>query len=251
LKLDINVHLEYIVHYLVNIISKVNIMQRHARMKNIFADKATQALRKMIQNPNRKWVVRDFTGPQGISLGMAQEVLKAMETKGYLERVKKGPESYAILTNQEKLISDWLKVYQFDLNTIDTYYSPDKNILKKIKKSLKEEQYALTLHTGANLITSFVKTDEVFIYLKLKDWDKELLEIRQKLDLKELVRGGNVHIIWPFYKTSVFFKTQKIKGYIVVSNLQLYLDLYNFQPRGKEHAEYLKKLLEEKGTPLD
>jgi hypothetical protein len=33
--------------------------------------------------------------------------------------------------------------------------------------------------------------------------------------------------------------------------LQLYLDLYNFQPRGREHAEYLKKLLEERGKSLD
>jgi predicted NodU family carbamoyl transferase len=43
---------------------------------------------------------------------------------------------------------------------------------------------------------------------------------------------------------------QTIKGYKVVSNLQLYLDLYNFKPRGREHAEYLKKAFEEKGKSL-
>ena len=226
-------------------------MGKNDRMKNIFADKASLVLRKMLQNPERKWVVRDFTGYEGISLGMSQEVLKAMEKKGYIERVKKGPNSYTILTNQEKLISDWLKEYSFDQNVMDTYYSANKNILNKFRKVLKENQYALTLHTGANLITSFVRTEEVFIYLNLQDWKKDILDIRQKLDLKELVRGGNIHLIHPFYKNSVFFNTQKIKGYTVVSNLQLYLDLYHFQPRGREQAEYLNNLLEEKGRKLE
>lgn len=226
-------------------------MRKNYRMKNIFADKASLVLRKMLKDPRRKWVVRDFTGPGGISLGMSQEVLKTMEKKGYIERVKKGPNSYATLTNKEKLISDWLEEYGFDQNVIDTYYSANKNILNKFKKALKENQYALTLHTGANLITSFVRTEEIFIYMNLKDWKKDILDIRQKLDLKELVRGGNIHLIHPFYKNSVFFNTQKIKGYTVVSNLQLYLDLYNFQPRGREQAEHLRNLLEEKGRNLE
>ena len=226
-------------------------MRKNYRMKNIFADKASLVLRKMLKDPERRWVVRDFTGPGGISLGMSQEVLKAMEKKGYIERVKKGPDSYAILTNKEKLISDWVEEYNFDLNVIDTYYSANKNILNKFRKVLKENQYALTLHTGANLITSFVRTEEIFIYMNSKDWKKDILDIRQKLDLKELVRGGNIHLIHPFYKNSVFFNTQKIKGYTVVSNLQLYLDLYNFQPRGREQAEHLKNLLEEKGRNLE
>ena len=226
-------------------------MRKNYKMKNIFADKASLVLRKILQNPERRWVVRDFTGPGGVSLGMSQEVLEAMEKKGYIERIKKGRDSYTILTNKEQLISDWLKEYHFNLNTIDTYYSSDKNILNKFKKVLKENQYALTLHTGANLMTSFVKTEEIFIYMNLNDWKKDILDIRQKLDLKELVRGGNIHLIHSFYKNSVFFNAQKIKGYTVVSNLQLYLDLYNFQPRGREQAEYLKNLLEEKGRNLE
>ncbi len=226
-------------------------MRKNYRMKNIFADKASRVLRKMLKDPGRRWVVRDFTGLGGVSLGMSQEVLKTMEKKGYIERVKKGPNSYAILTNREKLISDWLEEYSFDQNVIDTYYSPNKNILNKFRKILKGNQYALTLHVGANFITSFVKTEDIFIYINSKDWEKDILDIRQKLDLKELVRGGNIHLIHPFYNNSVFFNTQKIKGYTVVSNLQLYLDLYNFQPRGREQAEYLRNLLEEKEKNLE
>jgi hypothetical protein len=226
-------------------------MRENTRIKNVFADKATLVARKMLINPKKKWVVRNFTGQGQLSLGMAQEVLDTMEKRGYVERIKKGPRSYTVLTNKENLIADWLKAYQFDLNKIYTYYTPDRDILKRIKEHLKDDQYALTMHTGANLITTFVKTEDVSFYLHSSDRNKDILALRQKLGLKELVRGGNIHIIKPFYKTTVFLNKQKIKGLNVVSNLQLYLDLYNFQPRGREHAEYFKKLLEEKGKHLD
>lgn len=226
-------------------------MRQAQKMKNIFSDKATIIPRKMLQHPQREWVVRDFTAPEGVSLGMAQSVLEAMAKKGYVERVKRGPDSHTVLTNKDMLITDWLKEYEFELNMVDSYYSTDKKVMENVRGLLREKQYALTLHTGANLMTSFVKTDEIYLYLQLADWDKEMLDLRQRLDLKELVRGGNFHIIRPYYKNSVFFNRQKIKGFAVVSNLQLYLDLYHFQPRGREHAEYLKKLLEEKGKILD
>jgi len=225
-------------------------MNGHTNGTNIFADKATFILRKMLSEPEKKWVTRDFTGDSGVSLGMAQGTLEAMSKKGYIERVKRGPESYALLTNKDELIGDWIKEYQFELNEVDTYYSPDKNILGKLKDYLANKQYALTLHSGANLITSFVVIDQIHLYFNPENWKKEILDLRQQLDLKELVRGGNINIVRPYYKNSVFYGARTIKGLKVVSDLQLYLDLYGFKPRGREHAEYLKKALEEKGKNL-
>ena len=111
-------------------------MRQSQKMKNIFSDKATIIPRKMLQRPQRKWVVRDFIGPEGVSLGMAQSVLEAMAKKGYVERVKRGPDSHTVLTNKDMLITDWLKEYEFELNTVDSYYTTHKKILKKTKKLL-------------------------------------------------------------------------------------------------------------------
>ncbi|PIS29456.1 hypothetical protein COT42_05365 [Candidatus Saganbacteria bacterium CG08_land_8_20_14_0_20_45_16] len=208
------------------------------RARNIFADKATLVLRKMMSNPARRWVTRDFSE---VSLGMAQGVLEAMAKLGFIERVVKGPRSYSILANKQALIKGWLKAYQFEFNQVETYYSPDKNILAALREYFREKRYALTLHAGANLITSFVRTEQVYLYLELSNWSREILEMRQRLGLKELVSGGNIHLVRPYYKKSVFYNVRAIKGYQVVSNLQLYLDLFNFVPRGQEQAEYLKK----------
>jgi len=42
-----------------------------------------------------------------------------------------------------------------------------------------------------------------------------------------------------YYKHSVFYKKQKVKESWVVSDIQLYLDLYNYPIRGLEQAEHI------------
>ncbi len=225
-------------------------MKRRAVLKNIFADKATLILRRMLREPAHQWVIRDFNGPQGVSLGLAQQILETMACQGYVERVKKGPASYSVLSNVEELIKAWTAAYNFEWNEVYTYYTHDEQILKKIKTALKDRAYALTLHTGANLLTSYVKMNHVYLYLDTANWEKDILSIRQRLDLKELVQGGNIHFIRPFYRTTAFDGKRMIEGYPVVSNLQLFLDLYHFQPRGREHAQFLQDQIERKGKSL-
>ena len=125
-------------------------MKRRASSKNIFADKATLILRRMLREPERQWVVQDFNGPQGVSPGLAQQVLETMARMGYVERVKKGPDSYTLLTDPESLIKAWTDAYKFELNLVHTYYTHDENILKKMKslRSRWERRWA-----SANLKT--------------------------------------------------------------------------------------------------
>lgn len=218
--------------------------------RNIFADKASLVLRRMLREPGRKWVLRDFVGELGISLGLAQAVLEVVESRGYGERIKRGALSYTILTNADLLLSDWVKAYSFERNIMKTFYFPGSDILKRIKAALNGLPYGLTLHSGANLLTSWVQTDQVYIYLNPEGWTEILTNIRQLLGLKELVRGGNIHIVRPFYKNSIFYNVREIRGIRVVSNLQLYLDLFGFQPRGFEHAQRLREIVQERGELL-
>ncbi|MDA8325392.1 MAG: type IV toxin-antitoxin system AbiEi family antitoxin [Nitrospiraceae bacterium] len=219
-------------------------------MKNAFSDKASIIARQMLADPGRKWVLRDFGGSSGLSLGMAQGVLAALQDMGCLERVKKGPYSYARLVDAELLVSEWVKAYKFSMNAVYTYYTPHGDFLKRLKAAVPADKYALTLHSGANLETGFVKIDDSYIYLCLENWQQELPRLRERLELKKLAQGGNVHLVRPFYKSVIFSAHREVKGFSVVSDLQLYLDLYNFQPRGREHAQYLKETLLRKGEQL-
>lgn len=223
-------------------------------MNVLLSDKATIIIRAMLSQFDRKWVARDFEKEFGVGRAHAATVLSELRQKGFVGGIRSGRLAYSVLQNKEELIQEWLKLYKFERNELYIYYSAGEDVLSRLKNyfaSKKEEQaYALTLHTGANLITHYVNTPTMYCYLPAKNFKNASLDLRQALDLKELKRGGNFCLIKPYYKKAVFFNTQKIKGYNIVSDLQLYLDLYHFPQRGRDHAEYLLKTLKEEGKNI-
>ncbi len=219
--------------------------------RSLFRDKSTFILREMLHMPDRDWKVRDFVKKCKISIGLASRTLSFLDKLGLVERVSQGRIGYTRLIKKEELLELWIKNYDFSLNKVYSFYSPDKKILGKVRHFLREkgldEFYALTLHTGANFITSYMFTEDIYLYLNHCNFSVIISEMQDRILLKQLIRGGNVHFVYPYYRNSVFHNVRKIATYRVVSNLQLYLDLYDFAPRGREHSEYLRNVLERKG----
>lgn len=220
-------------------------------MKTIFSDKATIVMRAMLSKRDQQWVARNFEKEFGVGRARAAAVLSILRKKGFIGGIRSGRLAYSVLQNKKSLLGEWLKFYSFELNKAHLYYSPHGDILPRLKNFFETKKihngYALTLHTGANLITNYVNTPTVYCYLRSEKFYEASLDLRQALDLKELKRGGNFYLIKPYYKNGAFFNIQMIKGYNVVSDLQLYLDLYNFPQRGRDHAQYLLKTLKEGG----
>lgn len=220
-------------------------------MKTIFSDKATIVMRAMLAERDQKWVARDFENQLGVGRARAATVLSVLRKKGFLGGIRSGRLAHSVLQNREGLLEEWLKFYSFELNKTHLYYSPHGDVLPRLRDFFRTNKlangYALTLHTGANLITNFVNSSAVYCYLRREKFNEVSLDLRQFLGLKELKSGGNFHLIEPYYKKGAFFNDRTIKGYRVVSDLQLYLDLHNFPQRGREHAQYLLKVLKEEG----
>lgn len=220
---------------------------------NIFSDKSSLVLRSLLKEADRNWVIRDFVKEHHLAQGGVWKVLSELRKKGFLAGGARGRNASSQLRHSEEFLHEWTKAYTFEKNQTYVYYTPDKNVLPKIKsffESMKEKKYALALHTGANFITRHVSDPNIYLYLNPDHFETLSLELRKAFDLKELKNGGNIYLIDPYYKASVFFGLQKIKGYNIVSNLQLYLDLYHFPQRGREHAEYLLRILKEEGKTL-
>lgn len=220
-------------------------------MKILLSDKAATIIRTMLSQPDRKWVARDFEKEFGVGRARAATVLSTLRGKGFIGGIRSGRLAHSVLQNKKELLDEWLKVYKFELNETHLYYSSHEDVLSRLKNYFVAKNqprgYALTLHTGANFITHYVNTPTVYCYLPSENFRDISLDLRQALDLKELKKGGNFYLIKPYYKNAVFFNNQTIKGYNVVSNLQLYLDLNNFPQRGRDHSQYLWKTLKEEG----
>src|SRR3989338_5947052 len=141
-------------------------------VQDIFSNRSSLVLRKLLEEPERKWTTLDFV-PLGVSKGLASEVLARAEALGYVERIRRGPESYTRLIRKEKLLKDWTSTYAFERNLQIYYYYPKADFLKVVSQYLerKKVQYALTLFSASRLIEPYVKETREFVYLDLKRSD--------------------------------------------------------------------------------
>jgi DNA-binding transcriptional regulator YhcF (GntR family) len=217
---------------------------------DIFSDKASLVLRELLARPEELHTVRGLANSASISVGWTSEVLREIEERGYLERTtRKGCRIRRI----EHLLDDWTVKYNFfDNNRARHFFLRSEGIdetLSKLRESSVPEDVscALTLHGGAHLVSPFVQFNECHAYVGGEvDFDNQVERIAEDLRLSEQVSGGNFHIVKPYYVRGAFYQARILDGLMVVSDLQLYLDLHGFPVRGKEQAE---RILERSGLP--
>jgi hypothetical protein len=170
--------------------------------------------------------------------------MERREGCGSIQRSQNG----LLLINPEELIADWVNHYNIKNNQQYRYFlaviSVDE-VLKKIRDlELPESGYAIAAQAGANLVYKHSAFDVVHVYV---EDDQMRGNFANSLKLERVERGENIILMKPKYKKSAFYQSRKILGLNVVSDLQLYLDLYHYPKRGREQAE---KIYDLKLAPL-
>ena len=104
------------------------------------------------------------------------------------------------------------------------------------------QSYATTALAGAWLVAPYVRPVDLHFYVP----DQATAEnIAGQLGLNPIPREGNIKLVVP-YDEGVFYGSREVKGVEVVSNIQLYVDLFNYPSRGEEAAScLLDEILEE------
>lgn len=201
-----------------------------------FSDKASLLLRAMLKK-KKVWGVRELANEVRLNPGYVSRVFKELEKLRYLMRVN----SKGKLKNQKSILEDWIHHYDYLKNEFMKYYcqakSPQEIIGKLEKLNIsKKVKYALGFHAGSFLISPHATFNDVHIYIS----DKESGALFENhLNLRPVDQGANVILVSPYYKHSVFYDIQKVNTLWVVSDIQLYLDLYHYPLRGLEQAEHL------------
>ena len=135
----------------------------------------------------------------------------------------------------------WAGIYKFqEANKLYYYYSLARNFdefvykLKAIPEKLRND-YRLTMYAGASLAGPRIRFNDVHLYIKgnPEEW-------AGRLELNPVESGANAILAEPF-DDGVFDYKQEKKELLVVSNTQLFLDLYNLNDRAREQAEALYK----------
>lgn len=201
-------------------------------IKSLFTRKSSRAVRVLLAEPKKLWFVQELAKEADLSLGQMSNIKRLLVDEDLLQEEGK---SFR-LADPQRLLDAWTRNYSFkDNESVDFYVIEGTRIEQKIASFCKEAaiDYGLALFSGANLVAPFVRYNRSFIYVGDK-----IPDIAKQLSLKEVTSGPNVTLLKPYDK-GVFYGVREVNGLNIVSDVQLYLDLKNYQGRGEEAAQYI------------
>lgn len=216
---------------------KPNLRPSTRPLKSLFAPRATRVVRVLLAEPQQAWRLEELAKSAGVSLGHAHNVVKRLEELAWLER---GEQQRIRLTKPGDLLDAWSEAYTYRQNAVSTYFSPER-ITRKLMAEIARwaqgggRRYAFTLHSGAALVAPNIRFPAIHSYL-----EGEADSLARALGLRPGEGDGNVHILTP-YDQGVFYAPLEKGGLSVVCLPQLYVDLFRYERRGREQAQYLRR----------
>ena len=216
-----------------------NPFPRPGRPASLFTTVSSRIPRALLEEPKRAWTVLELSRTTRVSLGQTSNVCRRLLEEKYVART----EGRIRVTEPGKLLDDWKDAYAGVKSASLAYYSLDRDpahIMTRLAAtaSLQRWRYAVTSFAAASLVAPFVRgVGTVAWYVQcaasIEPWVKAL-------DLRPVEAGPNVILLIP-YDEGVFYRTQTINELTLVSNIQMYLELYNNPARGREQAEFLRQ----------
>ena len=217
---------------------EANPFSKPGRPKSLFSPVSARVTRAFLEEPGRAWKVIELAQTMGMSLGQTSKVARQLTEAGYLTKDKSGLR----VKEPGKLLDDWRDQYQPAGNRRAAFYSFEKNperLMKDIAAKGKKEnlEYAVTSFAAALMVAPFIRGISAVQWYAAPDQADQWVKA---LDLRPVEAGANAFMVTPYDK-SVFYRSQAVNGVKLVSNLQLYLDLYGDPARGREQAEFLRQ----------
>ena len=202
-----------------------------------FSDKASLILRELLKNRNRQWGIRELAQKIALDPGYASRMAKSLEESGYVARSNRK----LSIRSPKEILDDWVRVYDLKKNELIPFFiqaSSVESIVQRLReiKLPRKMKYALSVQAGASLVAPYAVYKEVHVYVENRQGIEHFIK---ELDLRCAAQGANLVLMLSYYKHSVFYDFREINGLRVVSDIQLYLDLYGYPVRGREQAAYL------------
>lgn len=212
------------------------------RRADPFADRSSGVARVLLNHSKtRKWGVRELAIQSGIDPARASRVIRALNDLGVVHFERKGRAADVWVDSPELLLDNWTAAYSWSQNLALAVHAPigdRQRFVSRLQDVLRSRRWALTLQAGAARIAPHASWDRLHAYIDVSNAD-ELSAIAAKAGWTA-GRDGQLVLVKPLYRTSVWQAMRSIDEVPVVSDLQLVLDLWHYPLRGREQAEHLR-----------
>jgi len=224
----------------VQISGKRNKFSSPKRPRTLFNDKATIPLRILLENPGELVTTREIAERGGMSLGWVSQILQQLHTEGHVERERGGGTR---VVDPPRLLGEWLQQYAFEHNAVFPFRmrEPAEDTLQMLRTLQPPlfERYALTLEAAVASLTGRRHPQQLHLYLPDLAHDKEraLAVWADALQLRPAGYDADCFLVAPTYTHAAFFGMYRAEGLRVVSDLQLYLDLFHYPSAARPQAQ--------------
>lgn len=209
--------------------------QRESR--SIFAPKATRVLRILLQGPLRPWRVASLASEAEVSLGWVSAVRQHLLAQEWAIEELGGFR----LTKPEGLLDAWSAADQWKKRTTVREYSllvsDPREIAERLQSALESTQHAFTQWFAGWLRHPYTTPPIVTAYVEQFPEDSIL---EKQLLARRVTEGARLRLVEP-RDPGVFFPSQTVEGFSLVSDVQIYLDLIGAGQRGDEQAAEIRK----------
>jgi hypothetical protein len=213
-----------------------NKFRKPREIQSLFSPKSSRVIRCLLSDPKRTWTLKGLSSETGVSIGLIHRVAVALEDNLFAEKKPGGLQ----LEDPARLLEAWREEYQRRPRKWGRYVARTgsaEECMKKLKAAALQTgvRYSLSGPSGASLISAYLNPNLVHVYV-----DVLKSEFLEELNAYPITSEGNF-LIRVVEQENEFIGSREVNGMCIVSDLQLYLDLWSMGGRGQEAAEELRR----------
>jgi hypothetical protein len=214
-----------------------NPFRERREARSIFAPKAARVLRLLLQGPLRSWKVVELADAARVSLGWVSAVRQQLFAREWAVDEPGGLR----VAKPAALLDAWAKADEWEKRTTTREYSlvssDPTQLAEKLRDLLGKQPHAFTQWFAGWLRHPYTVPTVVTAYVTLFP---EEAAITEKLLARRVSGGGGLRLVVP-KDEGVLNPSQTVRGFNLVSDVQIYLDLQHAGLRGEDQATELRK----------
>lgn len=214
-----------------------NPFRERREVRSLFAPKAARVLRVLLQGPLRPWKVVELADAAQVSLGWVSAVRQQLFAREWAADEPGGLR----VTKPGALLDAWAKGDEWAKRTTTREYSllssDPTQLAEKLRDLLGGQPHAFTQWFAGWLRHPY--TIPIVVTAYVTSFPEESA-VSEKLLARRVSSNGGLRLVVP-KDEGVLRPLQSVRGFNLVSDVQIYLDLQHAGLRGEEQAVELRK----------
>ena len=212
----------------------------HLRAPDPFQAKSSRLVRALLTHRGQRWTQSELIEQTGLSPGLISRLVQRLEREGILSKTGGRRGQSIELAQFDALLDQWARkdnwrgrttIQQYSLVTSDL-----EEIALRLVRAFAGGELAFTQWFSANFRQPYTTPPVVSAYVS--HWPDVPTE--KEIRARRVVDGGALWLIVP-QDAGVFRETQKVGEYVLVCDVQIYLDLLQVGLRGPDQAQALRE----------